>query len=169
MSTDTKAQEDQVLGWVSEAIDLRHGAAGDPDGLLRDAPQETVEEVRALLVRVRARSDRVDELLSIATLARGRARRSKEEAAFAADEALMRATQVVASRRAEFSSGKEREADAKLAAFEERRVAYLRERLVSVTADAYEVINQIHWQLDAMRKDLRATLHSLQFESGLER
>ena len=161
--------EQQVLSWVDEALELRHGAAGDPKGSIRGAAQETPEEALDLLLRIRVRSDRVDELLSKATLARGRARRSREEAAFAADLALMEATQRRAAARVEFSSGREREAEAKLDSFNERRVAYLRERLVSVTNDAYDVISQIHWQLDAIRKDLRATIHALQFESGLER
>ena len=169
MSTSEAALEQQVLGWVAEALELRHGAAGDPEGSIRGAPQETVEEMRNLLLRIRQRSDRVDELLSKATLARGRARRAKEEAAFVADQALMTATQQRAARRVEFSSAKEREADAKLDAFEERRVSYLRDRLVSVCNDAYEVIQQVHWQLDAIRKDLRSALHAVQFESSLER
>lgn len=161
--------EQQVLSWVDEALELRHGAAGDPKGSIRGAAQETPEEALDLLLRIRVRSDRVDELLNKATLARGRARRSREEAAFAADLALMEATQRRAAARVEFSSGREREAEAKLDSFNERRVAYQRERLVSVTNDAYDVISQIHWQLDAIRKDLRATIHALQFESGLER
>lgn len=161
--------ETTILSWVSEALELRHGTAGDPQGSIREAPQGTPAEVMDLLRRVRTRSDRVDELLSNATLARGRARRAKEEAVFRADRALMEATQRRAANRVEFSSGREREADAKLDAFEERRAAHLRDRLVSVTNDAFDVISQVHWQLDAMRKDLRATLHALQFESGLER
>lgn len=122
-----------------------------------------------LLRRVRARSDRVDELRARVTLARGTARRAKEEANFLADQALMTNTQQRAARRVEFSSAKEREADAKLDSFNERRLAYQRDRILSVTIDAYEVIDQIHWQLDAKRKDLRASLHALQFESSLER
>lgn len=161
--------ERQILCWVEEALDLRHGEAGDPKGRIRGAEQETIAEMTDLLRRVRARSDRVDELLSKATLARGRARRAKEEAAFTADRALMQATQIRAARRTEYSSAAERAADAKLDSFEERRVAYLRDRLVSVTNDAHEVISQVHWQLDAIRKDLRASLHALQFESSLER
>jgi hypothetical protein len=161
--------EQQVLSWVKESLELRHGAAGDPKGTIKGAPQETTDEITDLLLRVRVRSDRVDELLSKVTLARGRARRAKEEAAFTADKVLMEATQHHASKRVEFSSGREREAEAKLDAFEERRLAHQGDRLVSVTNDCYEVINQVHWQLDAIRKDLRAQLHALQFESSLER
>lgn len=162
--------ESRLVGWVSEALELRHGAAEDPQGKLTPVdPSEGPPAITESLLRVRARSDRVDELLSRITLERGRAKRAKEGAQFAADTALMEATQVRASRRAEFSSGREREAEAKLDSLEQRRMAHQADRLVSVANDAYEVINQVHWQLDAIRKDLRATLHALQFESSLER
>lgn len=169
MNTPKEPLETAVLAWVTEALELRHGAAGDPQGAIKDTEATSPSEIMDLLRRVRSRSDRVDELLSKATLARGRARRAKEEAQFVAERALMQATQRRAANRVEFSSGREREADAKLDAFEETRVAYQRNRLVSVTNDAHEVITQVHWQLDAIRKDLRSSLHALQFESGLER
>lgn len=165
----TSRTEKQLMDWVSEAVDLRHGAAGDPQGSIKGAPQSSIEEVMDLLLRVRARSDRVDELLTKVTLARGRARRAKEEAAFVADTASMQATKQRGANRVEFSSAAERQAEAWLDTFEERRAVYQRDRLVSYTYDAFEVISGIHWQLDAIRKDLRATLHAYQFESGLER
>lgn len=163
--------ETRVLSWVKEALELRHGEAGDPQGAIRGwgSADDSIPEVQNLLLRVRARSDRVDELLAKATQAKARAKRAQDEAAFSADRAVMEATKHHASKRAEFSSGREREAEAKLDAFEERRLAHQASRLVSVTGEAYEVINQVHWQLDAIRKDLRAILHALQFESGLER
>lgn len=164
-----KSVEATLMEWVDEALELRHGPAGDPQGPLKGTPQETPAEVMDLLRRVRSRSDRVDELLSKITLARGKIRRAKEEAAFVADQALMVARQQRAVRRVEFSSGIERDADAKLDTFEQRRVAFQRDRLVSVANDAFEVITQVHWQLDAIRKDLRGVLHALQFESSLER
>lgn len=163
--------EVRVQAWVKEAIELRHGDAGDPKGSIRGwgSSEDSISEVQDLLLRVRTRSDRVDELLAKSTQAKARAKRAQDEAAFSADRVLMEATTQRASRRAEFSSGREREAEAKLDAFEERRLAHQAGRLVSVTVEAYEVINQIHWQLDSIRKDLRAILHALQFESGLER
>lgn len=163
--------ESLVMSWVDEALDLRHGSAGDEKGPLRGwgSTDDSPSEIMDLLLRVRVRSDRVDELLSKVTQARGRAKRAKDEAAFAADVALITATQNRAARRVEFSTGKEREADAKLDSLEERRIAHQADRLVSTTNEAYEVINQVHWQLDAIRKDLRASLHALQFESSLER
>ncbi|WNN95048.1 hypothetical protein SEA_MAGRITTE_71 [Microbacterium phage Magritte] len=161
--------EEQVMGWVTEALELRHGEAGDKDGRLSDADPEDPRDMMNLLRRVRARADRVDGLLAAATRARGRARRAKTEAEFVAANELDKATSKHASRRQEFSSGKEREAEAKLDTFEQRRLAHQAARLVDVTTEAHDVINQIHWQFDAMRKDLRASLHALQFEASLER
>lgn len=165
------ALEDRVLSWSKEALELRHGAAGDPKGAIRGwgSTDDSIPEVQDLLLRVRARADRTDELLAKATQAKARAKRAKDEADFIADKRVMEATKHHAAKRAEFSSGRERESEAKLDAFEERRLAHQASRLVSVTSEAYEVINQVHWQLDAIRKDLRAILHALQFESGLER
>lgn len=160
--------ETTVISWVAEALELRHGVAGD-EGLLKDAPTDTSTEVMALLRRVRTRSDRVDGLLANAISARGRARRAQAEAAFVADNALSQATSNRASRRREFEAGREREADAKLDSFEERRVAHQGARLVDVTQEAYEQINKISWQLNALRSDLRETLHGIQFEASLER
>jgi len=169
LETPLSKLETAVISWLAEALELRHGDAGDPKGKLKDTHPEGVAEVTDFLLRVRQRSDRVDELLAKTTRAKARARRAKEEAEFLAEQALYKATQVHAGRRVDFSAAREREADAKLDAFEERRLAHQANRLVNVTSEAYDVVNQVHWQLDAMRKDLRATLHAFQFESSLER
>ena len=161
--------EQKVMSWVAEALDLRHGVAGDPEGKLNDAPAETSTEVMNLLRRVRARADRVDGLLANAISARGRARRAQTEAAFVAENRLDQATRERGQKRREFESGKEREADARLETFEERRMAHQAARLVDVTAEAYEQISKISWQLNALRSDLRETLHGIQFEASLER
>lgn len=161
--------EKQAMDWVKEALELRHGEAGDKDGRLGEADPEDPRAMMDLLRRVRARADRVDGLLAAATRARGRARRAKAEAEFSADNAMNEATSERASRRREFESSREREADAKTKTFEQRRMAHQASRLVDVTTEAYDVINQIHWQFDAIRKDLRASLHALQFEASLER
>ena len=173
MSAHPIPESDQVEAtitqWVEEALELRHEAAGDPKGSINGVNPQTLDEVYDLLRRVRARSDRVDELLAKATQLRGRVRRAKEAADFNADRAVAEATQQRAARRVEFSSAKEREAEAKLDAFEQRRTLYFANRLVSITTDGYEVIRQVSSQLAEIRSDLRAHLRALQFESGLER
>lgn len=161
--------ESRVTEWVAEALDLRHGAAGDPQGSINGVHPQTINEIYDLLRRVRARSDRVDELLASMTQLRGRVKRAKEAAEFNADTAVAEATQQRAARRVEFSSAKEREADAKLDAFQQRRTVFFANRLVSTTNDGYEVIRQVSSQLAEIRSDLRAELRALQFESSLER
>lgn len=157
--------------WVSEALELRHGVAGDPDGRLTEVnPTDGSRAVTAMLVRVRARSDRVDELLAKATQARGRSKRAEDQAAFSAGIAFDTAMRENAARRTiEFTSAQERKADAALDSLEQKRIQHHAGKLVSIASEVYEVINQIHWQLESIRKDLRATLHALQFESSLER
>lgn len=163
------AVEASVTQWVNEALELRHGGAGDAAGSINGQDAETIDQITDLLIRVRSRSDRVDELLANVTRAKARSKRIKDEAAFVADLRLLEATQTRASQRVDFESAREREADAKLVSIEERRAEHRATKLVSITTEAYDVINQIHWQLDAIRKDLRARLHALQFESSLER
>lgn len=119
---------------------------------------------------MRLRSDRVDELLAKVTQARGRVKRAEDQAKFAADLAYDEAARANSiNRRAEFSSARERNADASLDSIQQKRQAHQAARLVSVASEAYEVVNQAHWSLESIRKDLRADLHSLQFESSLER
>lgn len=164
--------ETSVLSWVEEALELRHGAAGDPDGPLRQVGmEEGLHVVMNELVRTRNRSDRVDGLLAKATQAKGRARRAQEQAAFVASTAYDNAQVKAQANRLpqSFMTKEEKNAEAALGSFEERRVAHTAERLVSITSEAYEVINQIHWQLNAIRTDLRAQIHAIQFENSLER
>lgn len=166
-------QEERVIGWAREALDLRHGDAGDPKGSIRGwgSSDDSPTDVLDLLLRVRQRSDRVDQLLANVTMAKSRAKRAHEEATFAAEIAKAEATKEYANsgRRREFASAKETDSEATLQSLEQLRTAHRAARLVSVTSEAYDVVNQIHWQLESIRKDLRATLHALQFESSLER
>lgn len=163
--------EQSMVDWVEEAMELRHGAAGDPKGKISLIdPSLGIDAMLDLLSRVRQRADRVDELMSKATRARSRFRRVREEANFAAELAYDEATVHNKARRSfdDFATRDERKADASLLSLGEKRAAHEAKRLVSVSEEVYEVITQIHWQLDAMRKDLRASLHALQFESKLE-
>lgn len=161
------AVEESVLKWSQEAVDARHGDFGDPDGKLSTGSDQSPGEALAFLRRVRARADRVDELLQAAKRARGRARRALAEIAFDTENAI--AEGVKKQGRAEFQGHREREVNAKLDAFEKRRIEHQAKRLVDVCDEAVDVINQMHWSLDGIRKDLRGTLHALQFESSLER
>lgn len=166
--------EQSMIDWVQEALELRHGKGGDPEGKIKVIdPRLGIDAMNSLLTRVRKRADRVDELLAHATMARGRFRRARDQAAFSAEIAYDEATSQNKENRArigeaDFSTREERNAAANLLSLNEKRAAHEARRLVSVAEEAYDVISQIHWQLDAIRKDLRASLHSLQFESKLE-
>lgn len=164
--------ETTVLGWVREALELRHGDAGDPLGPLQVLPVEhpfgpmdVVEHLR----QIQMRAARVDQLLANCTQARARARRAQDYAKFTAELAFDEATQQNAARRTtEFTTREERKADAALDSLEERRLAHQAARLVSVTDEAYEVVRQIHWQLENLRKDARAAINALHIDARLE-
>lgn len=155
-----------MTAWVTEALELRHGDAGDPEGPITAQEEYDVTYLR----RVRQRSDRVDELLAKITRARGRLRRAEAQAKFEAEQAYDRAQVTNASQRTrEFVTARERNAEASLDSLEERLVAHTLARHVSVAEECYEVIKGIHWSLNAIRNDVRASIHNLQFESNLER
>ncbi len=159
--------EQRLISWVTEAVDLRHGEAGDPRGALSTGSDESPREAVEYLRRVRARADRVDELLQAAKRARGRARRALAEVAFDAEQKISEG--INKQKRTEFQSHREREVTAKLEAFETRRIEHQAKRLLDVAEESVDVINQMHWSLDAIRKDLRSTMHNLQVEDSLER
>lgn len=163
--------EKRMLGWVEEALEMRHGAAGDPLGPLKPLDfSDGPEAVRADLLRARMRQDRVDELLSTVMRARGRIDRVKREAAQQAQEAYDRANQDnAARRRASFTSAKERDSDANLDTIEQRRTAFEAERLASFADECERIIRNKSFELGGMRDDLKKVLAGLQFESSLER
>lgn len=163
--------EAKVLSWVEEALDLRHGNGGFDSPLRQVGMDEGLHVVMDELVKTRTFSDRVDGLLAKATQARGRARRAQEQAQFVAANAYDGAQVKGQNSRlpGSFLTKEEKNAEASLASFEERRVAHQAERLVSITSEAYDIINQIHWQMNAIRTDLRAQIHAIQFENSLER
>ncbi len=166
----TAEQEGLILAWVTEALELRHGTAGDPQGrLTAELAMDDPALLRQELIRVRARSDRVEYLLASATQAKARAKRAEDGAKFEAQRAYDEAARMNSARRVEFSSAAERNAEASLDSFDQRRQAHLAARLVSVATEAYDVINQCARQLSDMRSDLRAAINAQRFESSLER
>lgn len=163
--------ENQLMGWVREALELRHGEANDPEGKLSlPTPSLGTGAVLGSLLRVRSRLDRVDELVSKATQAQYRITRAEASARFDADAAWDRAAQRNrAATVGQFTSAKERAADASLDSFEQKRTAHSAARLVSVATEALAVIKQTYWGLNALREDHNTVLRTLQFESSLER
>lgn len=166
---DTKAVEATVLTWVKEAIDLRHGDAGDEEGKLRILSiEDGVPAVMHELTRVRKRTDRVDYLRTQVALLRSKLKKSKAEAKFAAESKLMEATTHRNRTKLEYDSAAAVASEAGLDAFEERRAAHEAQVLLDVVEDSYWVIDKITSELDSIRTDLRAIIKSLQFSSTLE-
>lgn len=163
--------EEMLLNWTAEAFELRHGEASDPEGKLHSVdPTDGIDAVSHMLLRVRQRADRVEFILGKVTQARYRVRRAREAAVFEAEVAYDTASDANAKARVrEYVTREERHAEAALESLEARREAHLAERRQSIADEAYEVVKQIDWQLNAMRTDLRASLHALHFESNLER
>src|SRR6187431_532779 len=94
--------ENKLLEWSAEAVDARHGVYGDPAGKLTTGSAESPAEALDYLRRVRARADRVDELLAASKRARGRARRALAAVAFDTENII--SEKVSTARRAEFES-----------------------------------------------------------------
>lgn len=168
--TELSTVEQRMTAWVDEALELRHGTAGDEDGTLEDILYvESPGMLTHALLRVRRRSDRVDGLLANITRARGRLRRLQANARFEAERAYSEASSRGLAHRVDFSSAKERDSNAKLDSFQQQREAHHAAQAVSMAEECYEVIKDISWQLQSMRTELRAVLNALQFESTLER
>lgn len=164
--------EKKVLGWVEEALELRHGTAEDPEGTIKEGFAElNVQDGRDiidLMFRIRKRSDRVDYLLALLTSARGRARRAQAEAKFVAENKYDEAMQQRSNARRDFESAKSIQANAAIDSIDDRRIAHKAARLVSVTEEGYEVVNQIGWQLQRFRDDLKEMLRNIRHEHSLD-
>lgn len=161
--------EAQIIEWVKEAIELRHGDANDPEGPLRavsieDGPHAVTYE----LTRVRTRVDRVDFLRTQVALVRIKLRKARDNAKFQADSKLQEATSARGKVKVDFTSAAEIQANAGLDSFEERRAAHEAKVLADVVEDSYRIIDKIAFELDSIRNDLRAIIKSLQFESTLD-
>lgn len=148
--------EKTLLGWVEEALELRHGSAGDPEGPIELPPfEDGRDSVLAALRRVRVRLDRIEELQAKARQVKGRVSRVKAnaefEAAIAYDTAMQRRA---ANRTAEFVTAAERNADAALDSLDQKRVAHQTSRLQSIADESYDVIKGCYWGMDKIRSEL---------------
>lgn len=155
--------ESTAMGWAEEARTLREGVRADV---------LNVEEARAALTALRtvvAVQDRVDVLQSDARALMGRVRRAHDALAAEAADVVDTVLDREAGRRIEYQSAADRKAAANLAAIEDRRNARLLARALDTVKEAYESITAYHWQLNALREDLRATLNVFRFENSLDR
>lgn len=162
MSEDSQVEK-LVEKWVTEAIELRHGAAGDPKGPLPLHPGHHVDEIIDTLIRVRQRADRIEEILTSVRRLKGRLNRNVSATQLEAEIKRDQAFQTNAAHRSmDFVSADERRADAALAAIQEKRTAHFAKRLADLGSEAYDVVRDCSWGLSAYRQDLRAILHAMQ-------
>lgn len=160
--------EDKLRALVTEGLSLRF----DPEKALTftiASPKTVLES----LIALRGRLDRLEELVAIASRAKGRATRAAAEAARVArerwDAASVQARSGAARRREDFTGAKEHYADYNLATLNEQRGAFQAERLADFASETLEVLKLIHRGLDNYRADHLAIIRSLSFESHLER
>ncbi len=157
-----------LMKWVEEAVDQRYGRGSDTkklDEYSDETPAEAVEYLRA----IRNRADQIDRLRTAAKRARGRARRALAAVSYDTDNEMSEAIGKEIGKKQEYASFKAQEVTAKLATFDQRRMQYEAKRLLDIADEAVEVITDVHWSLDAIRKDVRSILMELQFEHSLER
>lgn len=160
--------EDQILSWVKEALDLRFAQRGG-ESLV---PDQGSSPVLNGLLSVRARLDRLEELLASATRARGRAARATAIAKAVSDDAWDSQSQVElqrTQRHGEFVAPRERYANSNLETLNQKRDFRAAERLQHCADEAYEVIRLVYRGLDGVRQDHLAVIRALSFESHLER
>jgi hypothetical protein len=162
---------DEELGpvldrFVAEALQLR---------MVSDLPVTagTAAEAIAFLGTVRARLDRIEEMLSRVLRLRARAQRAHTVATAAADDAFD--TAITRQRAApvqsggEFSSARERAALANLAVMDLLHAARRTALTAHMCDEAVDLIRLAYRGLDGLRTDTATLLRSLAFESHLER
>lgn len=162
--------ERELLEWADEALELRHGEAGDPFGKVGLPAWELgVDGATNMLRRIRVRLDRVEELQSKARQARGRVMRLRENADFDAqiayDEAMQRQG---ATRSREYVTGLEKNADASLASLEQKRAAHQLKRLESLAVEVFDVVTHCYWGLEKLREDVLQLMRLTQFVTAEE-
>jgi hypothetical protein len=161
----TEEIEGKLLGWVEEAMDLRHGEAHDPHGKVSLPAYELGQDAAVdMLQRVRQRLDRVEELQSMSRQALGRVLRLREQADF---ELSLKYDESIATNRnryLEYQSADEKRADASLASLNEKRQQHQMKRLESHAKEALDVITQCYWGLANLREDI---LQMLRLHRGL--
>lgn len=161
----SEAVENALIEWATEALELRHGEAGDPKGKVGLPSYEAgLPATLEMLQRVRVRLDRVEELQSKARQAKGRAMRNRENADFEAqlayDQAMQRQS---ATRSKEYVTGLEKNADASLASLEQKRAAHQLRRLESTATEVLDVVSQCYWGLEKLREDVLQMMRIKQF------
>jgi hypothetical protein len=136
-------------------------------------PHASVADLQAALVEVRGRLDRIEALLArtirrrLASLLRRNALRDTYDDAF--DRSLAAKSRQPVRVGDEYTSAKERHAEAKLTAIDDLRSLRGAEGEFSVMESSLEEMRLIYRGLDGARLDLHVLLRAVAFESHLER
>jgi len=161
--------EAQLLQWASEALELRHGDAGDTGGRVRLPAFELGQPaVVDMLGRVRQRLDRVEELQAQSRQALGRVVRLREEAEYELSLKYDDAISNNKNRYVDFQSADEKRADAALKSLEEKRKLHQMKRLESHAREVLDVVTQCYWGLSNLREDLLQMVNSHTFVTAEE-
>lgn len=135
--------------------------------------QAPPHEVHTYLLDVRRRLDRIEQILALATRARAHAKRQAATATAAADDdwdaAVTRLRNQPVRRGDEYSSARERAAEANLECLSARKNARSATDALSHADELLDVVRLLHKGLDGIRQDTLTTLRLVQFESHLER
>lgn len=156
--------ESALYAWMDEAIELRYGSANDPEGVVTlPNPEAGFETLVNTLARIRVRLDRVQELQTLSQRARARARRIVAQKEFEAQEAFDRSMQNRGARRAaSFTTREERNADASLDSFEQKREAHQASRMLDIASETLEVITSCYWGLSGLREEILTLIRAQQ-------
>jgi hypothetical protein len=160
--TDIRALLD---GHVVEAVELRF--SGDIPG-----PQSAPKQILDALYEVRRRLDRVEFLLSQAIRVRGKLRESNDAATAEVDDAWdssIHTTRSAAVVRDDYTSAKERYAEANLATLDLRRTQRAAAAVLAHADTSVDLLRLSLRGLGDLRQELLTVLRTLQFESHLER
>jgi len=167
-------EQDRVVtalsGWVTQAVELRYAAAGDPEGPVRLPPTEAgLDVVLASLLRVRKRLDRVEELLTNVIQARGKLRQRVEAAESEYQQIWNESlTSDPRLQSREFVAPKEKYAHADLSSMKAKRLVLQMRALAAEADSAFEVIRTAHKGLDSLRYDHVVLIRAATVMSSLE-
>lgn len=145
--------------WIREAVELRRTIR------LPSYELGTAEAIESLSC-VRQALDRVEALMVTATRLRAEVARRSETATAIAQDAWDEAAKN--SRIGEYSSARERAADANLRTLGQLRDQRQRAEQLSIAKEAVDILYIIHRGIDGIRMDLHRVLGSMTVQRSLE-
>ncbi len=164
----TTVAGDRMEPLIAEVRNLRTSLPPMPDTHASPA------DLHDYLLDVRRRMDRVEHIVGLVARIRAalkrRATAAHEEAEDAWDAAItLQRNQPVRRAAEEYSSARERAAEANLAILPIRRAARDAATDLAYADEAHDLVRLVHRGLDGVRHDTLTVLRLVQFESSMER